>query len=79
MSLINVYGTTWCGDCKNAKDFLDSNNIKYEWTDLDKNPDLYKYVRDINNGQEIVPTIVFPDGSFLSEPSNQQLKEKLGL
>ena len=37
------------------------------------------YVEEINNGMRVVPTIVFPDGDVLIEPSNANLAEKLGL
>ena len=79
MSDIKIYGTTWCSDCHRAKDFLDANNVNYQWTDIGKEPQHIEYIKGLNNGQEIVPTIIFSDGSFLAEPSNEELKEKLGL
>ena len=79
MSGVRVYGTTWCGDCQNAKTFLDANGVDYEWTNLEEEPQYVDYVKNLNNGQEIVPTIIFPDGSFLAEPSNEELKQKLAL
>ena len=35
--------------------------------------------QEINNGKQIIPTIVFPDGSVLVEPSNAELADKLGI
>lgn len=79
MKAIEVYGTEWCGDCKRAKKVLDERKVAYNWTDIDKDPNLMEYVKELNNGKNIVPTIVFPDGSILVEPSNVQLIEKLEL
>ena len=79
MKVIEVYGTEWCGDCKRAKKVLDERDITYNWTDIDKDPKLMEYVKQLNNGKSIVPTIVFPDGSILVEPNNVQLIEKLEL
>ena len=79
MKSIEVYGTEWCGDCKRAKKVLDERKVDYNWTDIDKDPTLKEYVKELNNGRSIVPTIVFPDGSILVEPSNVQLIEKLEL
>ena len=79
MKVIEVYGTEWCGDCKRAKKVLDERDVDYNWTDIDKEPKLMEYVKQLNNGKRIVPTIVFPDGSILVEPSNVQLIEKLNL
>jgi|TARA_B110000263_G_C15303180_1_gene508998 mycoredoxin len=77
MSKIKVYGTTWCGDCHRSKDYLDNNNIKYDWTDVDEEPEYAEYIKTLNNGIQRVPTIVFEDGSVLVEPSNEDLEKKI--
>jgi thioredoxin reductase (NADPH) len=79
MANIQVYGASWCPDCRRAKKFLADQRVGYEWFDIDGMPDLLKVVQDRNNGNDIIPTIVFPDGSHLSEPSNEELADKLGL
>jgi len=76
---IIVYSTVWCPDCKRAKKFLDEHQIQYEEIDIDRNPKAATLVKQLNNGMRVVPTIVFPDGTILSEPSNPQLAEKLGI
>ena len=77
MSDIKVYGTTWCGDCTRAKQFMDENGVSYNWTDVDKETQYQDYIKGLNNGQMRVPTIIFPDGSILVEPSNKELAEKI--
>jgi len=74
---IRVYGTRWCGDTIRALKILDKNQVRYEWIDIDKDPKAEKFVKATNNGYRSVPTIVFPDGSILVEPSNFVLREKL--
>ena len=76
---IKMYGTTWCYDCRRAKATLDTNNIPYEWIDIDLDPEGRKYVESVNRGYRSVPTLLFPDGSLLVEPSNIELNKKLGL
>ena len=76
---ITVYGTTWCSDCRRAKQLMDSYNIEYNWTDIDEQPEFQNLVKEINDGKSIVPTIIFPDGSVLVEPSNSELIKKLNL
>lgn len=75
--MIKIYGKAWCGDCTRAKRFLDDNNIAYKYTDIGKETQYIDYVLQVNSGQEKVPTIVFPDGTVLVEPTNQELAEKL--
>jgi len=77
--LIKVYGASWCGDCRRAKRFLADQRVSYEWHDIEHEPTLVDVVHELNDGKNIIPTIVFPDGSHLSEPTNEELANKLGL
>lgn len=77
--VIRVYGASWCPDCRRAKRFLGDQRISFEWHDIEVDPDGVRVVQERNGGNNIIPTIVFPDGSHLSEPSNEELAEKLGL
>ncbi len=76
---IIMYGTTWCYDTRRARAIFDQHHIPYEWVDIDADMAGRKYVEKINRGYRSVPTIVFPDGSILVEPSNMELCRKLGL
>ncbi|MGZ8571192.1 MAG: FAD-dependent oxidoreductase, partial [Actinomycetota bacterium] len=76
---IELYGASWCPDCRRAKRFLADQRIHYLWHDIDGRDDLQQLVEDRNDGKRIIPTVVFPDGSHLSEPTNEELAEKLGL
>jgi thioredoxin reductase (NADPH) len=79
MAELKVYGAPWCPDCRTSKQFLGEQRIPYDWFDIDQDPDAARLVREKNAGKQIIPTIVFPDGSFLTEPSNAELAQKLGL
>ncbi len=76
---ITVYGAHWCPDCRRSKVFLGEHQIPYHWVDIEEDPAAQELVIELNQGKRIVPTIVFGDGSFLAEPSNARLAEKLGL
>jgi len=76
---ITVYGVAWCLDCKRSKQFLGENRIPYHYVNLEEDTAALSYVEELNAGKRLMPTIVFPDGSFLAEPTNAQLAEKLGL
>ena len=76
---IIMYSTTWCGDCKRSKRFLDEYGIEYTDHDVDAEPEAKRWVMEMNNGRSPVPTIIFPDGSILVEPSNEQLAAKLNI
>jgi thioredoxin reductase (NADPH) len=55
------------------------NRIQYTWIDVQQDDQAMAVVERLNDGRRSVPTIVFPDGSILSEPGNDELAEKLGL
>ncbi|MGZ4149384.1 MAG: FAD-dependent oxidoreductase [Actinomycetota bacterium] len=76
---IAVYGATWCPDCRRAKKFLAEQRIAFAWHDIDREPELLSEVQSRNGGKDIIPTIVFPDGSHLAEPTNEELADKLGI
>lgn len=77
--LIVVYSTVWCGDCKRAKKFFGEQRIPYINIDIEQDAEAMAFVEKVNHGKRIVPTIIFPDGDMLVEPSNAQLATKLGL
>ena len=76
---ITVYGAPWCPDCKRAKQFLGEQRMPYNWVDIDLDAEGRKYVQQVNDGKQIIPTIVFEDGSTLVEPTNAELAAKLGI
>ncbi len=76
---IVVYGANWCGDCRRSKRFLDEKKVNYTWVDVEQNPDALETVMKYNNGYQSIPTIVFPDGTVLVEPSNARLAQALGI
>ncbi len=76
---ITMYGADWCGDCRRAKTFLEGNAVPYAYVDLVEHPLLIEEVMRRNDGARNIPVIVFPDGSHLTEPSNDDLAAKLGI
>ncbi len=76
---ITVIGASWCPDCRRAKAFLADQRVAYDWIDLDSHPEATEIVERVNNGARAIPTIIFPDGSHLTEPGNDELADKLGL
>lgn len=74
-----VYGAMWCGDCRRAKRFFDTNGVAYQWFDVEQQPELMDEVMRLSDGRQSIPVIVFPDKSILIEPNNGELAEKLGI
>ena len=79
MAEIKVYGAPWCPDCKRSKKFLAEHRVPYDWIDIDEDAAGLRYVEGVQKGGRTIPTIAFPDGSHLLEPSDEDLARKLGL
>ncbi|MCB0117933.1 MAG: thioredoxin family protein [Anaerolineales bacterium] len=77
--IITIYGADWCPDCRRSKKFLEAQNIPYNWVDTDQDKEAEAFVKEKNDGKRVIPTIIFEDGSFLAEPSDEELAKKLGL
>lgn len=77
---MTVYGALWCPDCRRSKQFLAEHRIPYRWVDIEQEPEAQETVRQLNDGRQIIPTIVFDDGgAILVEPSNAELAARLGI
>lgn len=74
---IVVYATSWCGDCRLAKRVLDERRVSYTWIDIDRDPSAVDLVLRLNGGYRTVPTIIFPDGRVLVEPTRRELEDAL--
>lgn len=75
--ITKMYGTAWCGDCKRALRVFKEQNWPYEYIDIEKDDAAREYVVQVNKGSQSVPTIVFPDGAIMTEPSSAALIAKL--
>ena len=74
---IIIYSTQYCPDCLRAKAFFEANNISYIPVQLEGNQAATEFVMKMNNGYRSVPTIIFPDGTVMVEPSWNELREKV--
>lgn len=72
-----MYSADWCGDCRRSKRLMDSLNVQYTIIDVEADPSASEKVIEINGGQRSIPVIVFPDGTHMTEPSDNDLKAKL--
>ncbi|MGD8849588.1 MAG: glutaredoxin domain-containing protein [Anaerolineales bacterium] len=77
MQKIILYGHSFCPQVYTVRRELDRNAVEYDYVDIRQDGQAAARVRQINNGFESVPTLVFADGSTLTEPSTVELLEKL--
>lgn len=74
---IKVYATPYCGDTRRARRVLDELQVGYDFIDIRADLEGARWVMEVNHGLRSSPTILFPDGSILVEPSEATLRAKL--
>jgi len=72
-----MYSTPWCGYCHRLKSQLDREGIEFEIVDIEQRPEAAAIVERVNHGNQTVPTLVFGDGTALTNPSVAQIKARL--
>ncbi|MGC5049876.1 mycoredoxin [Micromonospora sp. DT48] len=75
--MLTMYSTPWCGYCHRLKSQLDREGIAYEVVDIEQDPAAATFVMQVNGGNQTVPTLRFADGSALTNPSINQVKQHL--
>jgi mycoredoxin len=76
-SMLTVYSTTWCGYCVRLKKMLDRAGIQYAEVNIEEDEAAAEFVQNVNGGNRTVPTVLFPDGKALTNPSIDQVKQAL--
>jgi mycoredoxin len=72
-----MYTTTWCGYCVRLKRTLDRAGIAYREVDVEADHEAAALVEYVNGGYRTVPTLVFPDGEWLTNPSLAEVQAEL--
>lgn len=78
MAALTVYSTPWCGYCHRLARQLDREGIEYVSVDIEDDAAAANLVRSVNGGNATVPTVVFDDGTSLTNPSVADVLVKLG-
>ncbi|MER6524858.1 mycoredoxin [Streptomyces sp. NPDC001508] len=76
---VTMYSTTWCGYCRRLKSQMDREGIAYTEINIEQDPESAAFVEKANNGNQTVPTVLFADGSTLTNPSLAQVRQKIGV
>ena len=74
---LTIYSTQWCGYCHRLMKQLDREQVGYQVVDIEHDPAAADFVMGVNGGNQTVPTVVFPDGTALTNPSLAQVKQQL--
>jgi mycoredoxin len=74
---LTMYTTPWCGFCKRLKAQLGRAGVEMVEVDIERDPEAAEFVMGVNGGNQTVPTLLFPDGSTMVNPSAAQVQARL--
>ena len=77
MTELTVYTTSWCPFSRRLVTDLDRAGIEFVDIDVDEDSEGAAIVQKLNNGNRTVPTVVFADGSSLTNPPLARVQAKL--
>ncbi len=77
MADFTIYSTGWCGFCRRLKMQLDEAGIAYDEVDIERDLAAAQFVEGVNNGNQVVPTLRFADGSTATNPSLADVRARL--
>ena len=77
MSSFTMYTTPWCGYCQRLKGQLGREDITFDEVDIEQVPEAAQVVEKVNEGNQTVPTLVYADGTAMTNPSIAQVRAKL--
>jgi mycoredoxin len=72
-----MYTTSWCGYCVRLKRMMEREDISFAEVNIEHDEDAVRLVMNVNGGNQTVPTVIFQDGSALTNPTIDQVKTKL--
>lgn len=77
--VMTVYGAPWCPHCRRVKKFLAAHRVRYSSIDIDADPQAIERLRELQDGGQVIPTVVYPDGTHEVNPSDEALARRIGL
>jgi mycoredoxin len=75
--VLTMYSTSWCGFCHRLGSQLERERIPFQVIDIEKDHAAAQYVMSVNGGNQTVPTVRFPDGSALTNPTLPEVRARL--
>ena len=75
---VTMFTTQWCGYCMRLKKLMQRDGIEFAEVDIENDAAAADLVMQANGGNRTVPTLLFADGTALTNPSLDQVKSQLG-
>lgn len=78
-SHVTIFATDWCPFCKKLRERLDRTETPYDVVDVEADgaEDAAAWVESVNDGNRVVPTVLYSDGTHATNPAASAVRAKL--
>lgn len=74
---VTLYTTTWCPFCSSLVENLDRSGTSYARIDVEEDADAAAWVESVNDGNRVVPTVMYADGTYSTNPPAGQVRRRV--
>lgn len=74
---VTMYSTVWCGYCQRLKAQMSREGLTYREVDIEQDPEAAAFVESANGGNQTVPTLLFTDGTTMTNPPIRDVVAKV--
>lgn len=74
---VTIYTTEWCPFCQRLIKALDRTETPYTRVDVEEDAEAAAWVESVNDGNRVVPTVKYSDGSYATNPAASEVRRKL--
>src|SRR6266480_3857842 len=76
---LRVIGHRWAANTYRVRDLLARNQVRYQWLDLDTSEEACRLLAALGSETLALPVLLFPDGTWLADPTPIAAAEHFGL
>jgi thioredoxin reductase (NADPH) len=76
---LRVIGHRWSLKDHKVRNFLSQNHVPYRWLDVTGNEEAVQLLKDAGLDPDVLPVVLFADGSALVDPETEELAARVGL
>ncbi len=76
---IRVIDHRWSSKAHQIKDFLARNHVPYLWLDVESSVEAQQLIQSLDAADVHLPIAIFEDGTYLLDPTNTAVAERIGL
>lgn len=76
-SHVTIYATSWCPFCQRLVKNLKRTDTPFDLVDIEEDDAAAEWVESVNDGNRVVPTVKYSDGSHATNPAASEVREKI--